>query len=86
MAVIKKNPMLIAIEILGGVEGLMELWGLPERRVRKMLKQDPGEWMAMHTAAIADATHYSVLDLVTRGGSVEDLEADVKPRLRRAAA
>ena len=80
MAVIKKNPMLIAIEILGGVEGLMELWGLPERRVRKMLKQDPGEWMAMHTAAIADATHIPFSTLLLVEGPLNYPEADVKPR------
>jgi hypothetical protein len=89
MAVIKKSPMVIAIEMLGGVEGLVELWHLPERQVRKMLKQDPDVWMVKYTAAIVKATliPFQTLLLVRGPVNYPEPQKTVKkrPKLRRVA-
>jgi hypothetical protein len=56
MKIKRRNPMSIAIMMLGGPAGLAELLGLNEQQVHRLLKRPLGKWKGGYVFDIARAT------------------------------
>lgn len=66
----QRQPMLIAIEIMGGVIGTAEVLGMTRQGVDKLLFKDVGDWPAHYLEAIEIATRIPMQTLLLDKGPV----------------